>query len=71
MALMRDMVDDMFVRVRLCKLNRVFFSLTVVQMKWLPPHVGHTLPFHSAIQALTLLQSGKTTGKVLLQVNQS
>jgi hypothetical protein len=46
------------------------FSLTVVQMKWLPPHVGHTLPFRSAIQALTLLQSGKTTGKVLLQVNQ-
>jgi len=25
MALMRDMVDDMFVRVRLCKLNRILF----------------------------------------------
>jgi alcohol dehydrogenase len=38
-------------------------------VKWLPPHVGHTMPFADAVQALTLLQSGKTTGKVLLEVN--
>ena len=37
-------------------------------MTWLPPHVGHTLPSSSAIEALTLLQSGKTNGKVLLEV---
>jgi hypothetical protein len=37
-------------------------------MKWLPPHVGHTVPFSGAVEALTLLQSGKTTGKVLLEV---
>jgi NADPH:quinone reductase-like Zn-dependent oxidoreductase len=44
-------------------------QLTPLQMKWLAPHVGHTLPFPDAKQALALLQSGKTTGKVLLEVN--
>jgi NADPH:quinone reductase-like Zn-dependent oxidoreductase len=43
--------------------------ITLLQMTWLSPHVGHTLPFSDAHQALALLQSGKTTGKVLLEVN--
>jgi hypothetical protein len=38
-------------------------------MQWLPPHVGHAFPFHRALDALTLLQSGKTTGKVVLEVD--
>lgn len=70
MELMRQMLDDMFHRVRV-------FSARVaprdgvlrLQMKWMAPHVGHTMPFVDAVQALTLLQSGKTTGKVLLEVN--
>lgn len=31
-----------------------------------PPHVGHRYPFEQAHQALALLQSGTTTGKVVL-----
>ena len=48
--------------------NEPASALTLLQMTWLPPHVGHTLPSSSAIEALTLLQSGKTNGKVLLEV---
>jgi len=38
-----------------------YFAI-VVQMQWLPPLSGHTPPFQDAVQALTLLQSGKITG---------
>lgn len=33
-----------------------------------PPHIGARFPFESAIEAMRLLQSGKTIGKVVLNV---
>jgi alcohol dehydrogenase len=33
-----------------------------------PPHVGARLPFDQAPEAMRLLQSGKTIGKVVLKV---
>ena len=69
---MREMVKDMFDQVAECshdvELTWHFHYCVLPQMHWLPPHVGHTVPFCDALQALTLLQSGKTTGKVLLEV---
>jgi len=35
-----------------------------------PPHVGHTFAFEEAHQAIECLRTGKTLGKVVLQVNQ-
>ena len=36
-----------------------------------PPHVGARFPFDQALEAMRLLQGGKTTGKVVLQVASS
>jgi hypothetical protein len=33
-----------------------------------PPHVGATLPFDRAPEAMALLQGGGTIGKVVLQI---
>jgi hypothetical protein len=33
------------------------------------PHVGHEFEFDQLVEALTLLQSGNTVGKVVLNVN--
>ena len=33
-----------------------------------PPHVGASFPFDAALEALRLLQSGETIGKVVLTV---
>jgi len=32
-----------------------------------PPHVGARFPFERTLEAMRLLQSGKTIGKVVLQ----
>lgn len=46
------------------RLQGLLQELTAVEIA--PPHVGHSLPFEEAHQALALLQSGKTCGKVVL-----
>jgi synaptic vesicle membrane protein VAT-1 len=38
------------------------------QMELPPPHVGHRFPFADAHQALDCLRSGKSTGKVVLEI---
>eukprot|EP00123_Amoebidium_parasiticum_P011979 comp21041_c0_seq1/m.28278 comp21041_c0_seq1/g.28278 ORF comp21041_c0_seq1/g.28278 comp21041_c0_seq1/m.28278 type:complete len:392 (-) comp21041_c0_seq1:473-1648(-) len=40
----------------------------MAEWEWDPPHVGHVLPFTQAKEALQLIQSGTTTGKVVLDV---
>jgi len=41
-------------------------SLTHRQIDWNPPHVGATYPFHELPDAVRALQSGLTTGKVVV-----
>jgi alcohol dehydrogenase len=40
----------------------------IKDLKLAPPHVGHVLPFEKMHEAIKLFQSGKTTGKVVLEV---
>ena len=39
------------------------------QLRLAPPHVGHVLPFGKMHDAIRLFQSGKTMGKVVLEVD--
>jgi alcohol dehydrogenase len=39
------------------------------QIELPPPHVGHRFPFSDAHRALNCLRSGKSTGKVVLEVS--
>ncbi len=40
----------------------------IKDLKLTPPHVGHVLPFEKMHEAIKLFQSGRTTGKVVLEV---
>ena len=41
----------------------------LAELKLPPPYVGHTFPFKDAKEALALFNSGKTKGKVVLEVD--
>ncbi|CAI2168325.1 12293_t:CDS:2 [Funneliformis geosporum] len=49
------------------RLNQIFNDMQSLQLE--APHVGHEFEFDQLIEALTLLQSGNTVGKVILSVN--
>eukprot|EP00285_Hemiselmis_virescens_P019386 CAMPEP_0173405884 /NCGR_PEP_ID=MMETSP1356-20130122/63028_1 /TAXON_ID=77927 ORGANISM="Hemiselmis virescens, Strain PCC157" /NCGR_SAMPLE_ID=MMETSP1356 /ASSEMBLY_ACC=CAM_ASM_000847 /LENGTH=102 /DNA_ID=CAMNT_0014366761 /DNA_START=86 /DNA_END=394 /DNA_ORIENTATION=- len=40
----------------------------VMALEWRPPHVGKTFAFERGQEAMRYLQSGKSTGKVVLLV---
>ncbi|CAG8526241.1 5484_t:CDS:2 [Funneliformis mosseae] len=49
------------------RLNQIFNDMQSLQLE--APHVGHEFEFDQLVEALTLLQSGNTVGKVILSVN--
>jgi alcohol dehydrogenase len=53
---------------RLERLPRAYADLGRLGLLGPPPHVGARLPFDRAPEAVRLLQSGQTTGKVVLEV---
>lgn len=47
-------------------LHKMLASLTALDLD--PPHVGHVFPFNEMQSAVRTLQSGKTTGKVVVKI---
>lgn len=48
------------------KMERMFEGLEQLNLR--PPLVGHSFRFSQALEALRTFQSGKTTGKVVLEL---